>query len=352
MSLIADAPQRILIIRLSAIGDIIMTSALLPVLAEAYPEAKLSWLVEETSASLLQGHPRLDTLYIWPRRRWGALWRERRYLTLFREFRQLAGALRRAHFDLVLDLQGLLKSGLWAWLSGGKLRIGLGSAEGSQWLMSKVVDNYTETRRLGSEYLKLAEEMGLNTDGFAMDIRPDAAAQAQAEAKLAASGVSGRFVVFCPFTTRPQKHWFEDRWVQLAQRLAQEKGLQIVVLGGPSDRDSAERLAAAVPGLLNLAGQTTLPECAAIIDKASLLVGVDTGLTHLGTAMGTPTIALFGSTRPYLKPGTERTKVLYAALACSPCRRHPSCEGRFDCMQWHTPDTVFAEATMLMETYS
>jgi heptosyltransferase-1 len=102
--------------------------------------------------------------------------------------------------------------------------------------------------------------------------------------------------------------------------------------------------------LVSLAGRTSLVQCAAIIDKAELLVGVDTGLTHLGIAMRTPTLALFGSTRPYLDTGFARAKVLYAALPCSPCKRRPTCDGRFDCMRQHTVDNILAETTTLLET--
>jgi len=350
LSLIDFQPSHILIIRLSAIGDIIMSSALIPTLADAYPQARITWLTQEINAGLLQDNPRLSQVIIWPRQRWRQLRRERRYLQWCREFRGLALELRRQRFDLVLDLQGLLKSAMWAWLSGCKTRIGLGSREGSQWLMTQTLDTRTETPRIGGEYLKLARALGLNPEPFDMDIQPSAEIRQQAQALLAEVGVAGHFAVFCPFTTRPQKHWFEERWADLARRLAAERGLQTVVLGGPADSASAERIAAHAPGVVNLAGRTSLIQCAALIEQAGLLVGVDTGLTHLGIAMRTPTLALFGSTRPYLDTGFARAKVLYEALPCSPCKRHPSCDGRFDCMKSHTAETILAEATTLLET--
>jgi len=348
--LIDFQPRSILVIRLSAIGDIIMASALIPALAEAWPKARLAWLTEESNACLLQGHPRLDKVIVWPRRRWRQLRKEGRYRELFGEFRALAGELRQARFDLVLDLQGLLKSGVWAWLAGGKARIGLGSREGSQWLMTRTLDTRTETPRIGGEYLKLACALGLAPERFDMDIRPTADTARQAGELLAAAGVDGAFAVLAPFTTRPQKHWFEARWAELACRLAEERGMRAVLLGGQGDREAAARIAAAAPGLVDLAGRTSLPQCAAIIAQAALLVGVDTGLTHLGTAMGTPTLALFGSTRPYLDTAAARSKVLYEALPCSPCKRHPTCDGQFDCMKQHTVDKILAEAKTLLET--
>ncbi|MFZ4702277.1 MAG: glycosyltransferase family 9 protein, partial [Candidatus Methylumidiphilus sp.] len=186
--------------------------------------------------------------------------------------------------------------------------------------------------------------------GFAMDIRPSPDAQQQAQDMLARHSVNGPFAVLCPFTTRPQKHWFEDRWAELANRLMSERGLKVVILGGPADKESASRIAAKALGVVNWVGETRLIQCAAVIEKAVMLIGVDTGLTHLGIAMQTPTLALFGSTRPYLLTGFARAKVLYEALPCSPCKRHPTCEGRFDCMRQHTVDKILAETTTLLET--
>ena len=348
--LIDFRPKSILIIRLSAIGDVIMASALIPALRSAFPDARLVWLTEERHAGLLRSNPRLDAVATWPRRRWRQYIRTGRFRDCWGELRDLIGGLRAERFDLVLDLQGLLKSGVWALLSGGKLRIGLGSREGSQWLMSRVVGRGVISDRAGKEYLKLAWELGIEPGRFAMDIVPSGKEQEEAAALLEASGVNGPFAVIAPFTTRPQKHWFDERWMQLSARLADERGFRIVMLGGPADRDRANVIAAGMPGLINLAGQTSLGQCAAIIQKAALLIGVDTGLTHLGIAMQTPTLALFGSTRPYLDTGFDRGKVLYEPLSCSPCRRHPTCNGEFTCMRLHTVDKVRAAAEALLES--
>jgi heptosyltransferase-1 len=347
--LIDFRPKSILIIRLSAIGDVIMASALIPALRNAFPDARLVWLTEDSNAGLLQSNPRLDAVVAWPRRRWSRLLRERRYRTCWSEFRALVGSLRGERFELVLDLQGLLKSGLWALFSGGRTRIGLGSREGSQWLMSRVVDRRVTSDRIGKEYLKLARELGIETGPFPMDIAPSPQEQAEAAALLAASGIGGSFAVIAPFTTRPQKHWFDERWVQLSVSLADARKLQVVMLGGPADQPQARAIAARAPGLVDLAGQTSLGQCAAIIQRAALLIGVDTGLTHLGIAMRTPTLGLFGSTRPYLDTGFERAMVLYEPLPCSPCRRHPTCDGEFTCMRLHTVDRVLSAAEGLLE---
>ncbi len=327
-----------------------MASALIPALKSAFPEARLTWLTEEINVDLLQGNPTLENVLVWPRQRWRKMRKEGRYWQVIRETYAFVKALRQLKFDLVLDIQGLLKSAVWAYLSGSKTRIGLGSREGSQWLMTLTMDTRTETPYIGGEYLKLATALGSKREQFQMDIRPSGKVNQDTMELLTQSGITGGFAVICPFTTRPQKHWFEERWAELAHRFSEERGLQVVMLGGPADKESAARIAAISPGLVNLAGDTQLIQCAAIIQHAVLVVGVDTGLTHLGIAMKTPTLALFGSTRPYLETGFQRAKVLYQPLVCSPCKRHPTCEGRFDCMKQHTVENIMAETTKLLET--
>jgi len=343
------APRSILIIRLSAIGDIIMASALIPALRGAYPDARLVWLTDEANVGLLRNNPRLDRVIVWPRRRWRQLLKARRYRECFGEFLALIRTLRSERFDWVLDLQGLLKSGLWAFLSGGRQRIGLGSREGSQFLMSRVISREVESVRIGKEYLKLACELGIEPGRFNMDVAVSEQEKTEADALLKAAGIAGAFAVIAPCTTRPQKHWFDDRWSELSARLTSAWGLPVVMLGGPADQTRAQAITARAPSLVDLTGQTSLGQCAAIIQGASLLMGVDTGLTHLGIAMQTPTLALFGSTRPYLDPGDAVASVLYEPLPCSPCRRRPTCGGEFTCMRLLTVDKVLAAASTLLE---
>ncbi|MCP5419859.1 MAG: glycosyltransferase family 9 protein [Gammaproteobacteria bacterium] len=341
--------KRILIIRLSAIGDVIMASGLIPALRNTWPGAHIAWLVEPQSQDLLRHNPRLDEVIVWPRNQWRQLWKARRYRELFKQLRHFIGTLRERRFDLVLDAQGLLKSGVWAWLSGAKERIGLGSREGSQYLMTRVLSRATQDRRIGSEYLHLARTLGLETGNFPMDIAVAAHDAESAERHCRTQGITPPYAVFCPFTTRPQKHWFEDRWAALSQALPTRLGMNAVLLGGPSDREAAARIAAAGhPALGNLVGRTNLGEAAAVIRNARLLIGVDTGLTHLGIAFAVPTLALFGATRPYLDPATPRARILYHPLACSPCRWHPTCDGAFTCMQLHTVENLVDSARSLL----
>jgi heptosyltransferase-1 len=342
LSPVRTAP-RVLIIRLSALGDVVMSSGLIGALREVHPDAHLVWLVEPAAAPLLRHNPRLDGVMLLPRAEWQKLWSQRRFVALWRSVRQFRELLRAERFDIAIDAQGLLKSALCAWWSGAARRVSLIGREGSQRLMTERVvpaPEPTGKRLIASEYRALAQHLGAR-DEYRMDLAIGAEPVARAGAALASAGVAdGAFLaVLCPFTTRPQKHWFDERWSALAVALSAQ-GYRTVLLGGPADAERAELMASKAPGTVNLAGQLALDDTAAVIARSSLLVGVDTGLTHMGTALGVPSVALFGSTRPYLDASSPHTVVLYEALACSPCRRHPTCGGRFDCMRAIEVDAV------------
>jgi lipopolysaccharide heptosyltransferase I len=326
--------SRVLLVRLSAIGDIVFASPLIAALRRACPEGHIAWLVQPECSALLDHHPDLDETICCPLGHWRRLWRERRLGELSAGIRALRQTLRLRRFDLALDLQGLLKSGLLTRLSGAPERIGLGPREGSQWLMTRTLPRGGDPKRIGSEYLYLAEHLGLSTDPFEMAVHYSAADAAFAQEVAVRERLTGGYVVLCPFTTRPQKHWLEERWSTLAARLGSDLGLVPVLLGGPSDEEAGARITdEAECGLVNLVGHTSLTEAAALIHGADLLVAVDTGLGHMGIAFGTPSLLLFGSTRPYLDTTRANARVLYHPLPCSPCKRRPTCGGVFTCMR-------------------
>lgn len=346
-------PRRILIVRLSALGDIVMASGLIPALKARFPQAEISWVCEPVCAPLLKHNPRLKQIIIWPRGEWQSLLKARRYLDLWRAIRAFRAQLRAEHFDLVLDAQGLLKSGMVAWFTGAARRVSIIAREGSHRLVHEVVVPPPGADPvMGSEYRYLAHYLGAPQGSFVHDLAVGSAPQARAREVLRERmpTVWGNrpLVVFAPFTTRPQKHWLESHWIELGRQML-ARGWQPVVLGGPADRDAAERICSSQPHLLNLAGALKLDESVALIADAQLLIGVDTGLTHMGSALRVPTVALFGSTRPYLQGPTPRTRILYDALPCSPCRRRPTCNGAFTCMVQITVERVLQASLALLE---
>ena len=337
--------RRVLVIRLSSIGDVVFASPLIEAIKRARPDAEIYWLAESTVAPLLTHHAGLKELLIWPREEWRELFRRGRLWRVSREILSFRKKLRAHQFDMVLDVQGLLKSAVLAWMTGARTRIGFRSKEPTGWLLTERVPKNIEPT-ISSEYRGLAESIGLETDEFSVTVPLSEEARGFAER----FHDERPYVVFCPFTTRPQKHWPESHWRSLAET-ALEQGWRVVVLGAPADRLAAERIFTG-HAVEDKVGTCSLDESAALVSQSSLLIGVDTGLTHMGWAFSVPVVALFGSTCPYrVVPGREGD-ILYAELHCSPCRRRPTCGGAFDCMSSLTPDAVINAAQRYLSTES
>ena len=318
-------PKRVLIIRLSAIGDVVFASPLVAACRKRYPSTEIDWLAEGVVRPLLTDLPGLTQVVLWPRQEWQDLWREKRIFALLRAVMAFRQKLRERNYDLVIDAQGLVKSAFLSWLTGSPQRIGFKSKEPNGVFLTQRLDK-SITPRISSEYLALADTLGWDTSNFEMvlglseldnkrsiDIAPQEA-----------------YVVIAPFTTRPQKHWTHAHWRALIEQLV-NAGHRVACLGGPADREEAATLLEGLT-VMNWVGAYPLGVSAGLVKQSSGVIGVDTGLTHMGIAVGVPTVALFGSTCPYLETGRDKVRVIYHGLECAPCRRSPTCGGRFDCM--------------------
>lgn len=342
--------RSILIIRPSSIGDIVMASPMIKALREAYPRAYIAWVAEPTGRDLLRDHPGLNEVICLPKVRWKQLLKRGRFIAFAKEVRVFSHKMRMRRFDIALDAQGLLRSRMIAWLSGARERVGFDSREPGRFLMTRIVSRGEDIKRIGSEYYHLMQTLGVSTSGFTMQVTVRPEDQEAAQNAVRTAGIGVKYAVICPFTTRPQKHWFEERWAALSGALQNRLGLGVMILGGPGDIAAARRMQALAPETIqDLTGTTTLGQSAAIIKNASLVVGVDTGLTHMGVAFDRPTIALFGPTCPYLDAVTENAVVLYEKMPCSPCRRSPTCNDDFTCMKRISVEQAFHAAQDLLK---
>jgi lipopolysaccharide heptosyltransferase I len=281
---------RILIVRLSAIGDVIHGLPVLCALRSALPSAFIGWVVEGRSGDLLEGHPALDALVRVPRH----------WLTSPREAWRLRQRLRALRFDTTIDLQCLTKSAVAAWLSGARWRIGKAhphARELSRWFNNDLVD--VGGSHVIEHYLELLRPLGVTSPVVRFDL-PEQAADARAadcfihNSQLAA----GRFAILNPGAGWPSKIWPAERYGELARSLRDAHGLpSVAVWGGEDERPLAETIVAASGGAARLAPPTSLAELAALCRRAALCVASDTGPMHLAVAVGTPTISLHGPSR-------------------------------------------------------
>jgi heptosyltransferase-1 len=347
-SRVVTSPRVILIIRLSAMGDLVMASGFAKALRGQHPQAHLVWLVQDRFAEVAALIPEVDAVMVWPRKAWQAHLKARDWGALWGAVRDFRRSLRSLQADWSIDLQGLLKSGLMGWWSGARVRWSLGGREGSRFLATAVLDREdgraAHLADMGAEYRNLAVALGSPDPLRArptLALPDDSLMRAQRwlreQTGVAEPAPTPDFLALVPFTTRPQKHWLESHWTELIDQLRQAPGLRLIILGGPADRDLAQRLCEGRPEMLHAAGALSIADSMALLAKARGVIGVDTGLIHAAQALGRPTVVLFGSTIPYQKPLHPGVEILWSARPCSPCGRRPSCGGRFDCQRDLSP---------------
>lgn len=312
---------RLLLVKLSSLGDVIHTLPTLEALRSLYPEAHITWLVEEAQAPVLTGHPALDEVWPLPRLRPG----KGRFLSDLRDSLNMARRVREQPFDLVIDLQGLLKSAVWVALTRSPRKLGYDRTRELSYLaLSERLAPYDPEAHAVWRYLNVARSLGApaQTPRFRLGLPLSANLS-----HLLPPETAQPLAVVHPGARWPTKLWPASRWAQLAGWLARDKGFRVVLTGSSGDRELARKIVAqtALP-LLNLAGRTSLAELAAVLKKAQLAVTTDTGPMHLAAALGTPVAALFGPTAPWRTgPFGEGHEVVRLALDCSPCfqRRCP-----------------------------
>lgn len=281
---------RILIVRLSAIGDVIHGVPVLCALRDALPNAFLGWVVEGRAGDLVDSHPALDALIRVPRG----------WLKSPREVWRLRQRLHNLRFDVSIDLQCLTKSAIAAWLSGAPRRIGKGGEDGrelSRWFHNELVpcagDHVIE------HYLDLLKPLGIDSPAVRFDLPESDRDSRMAAEALGRCGLSSqRFAVMNPGAGWPSKIWPAERYGALAQQLRSTHGLStLAVWGVPSELPLAEAIVAAGDGAAILAPPTSMTELGALCRRAAIFIGSDTGPMHLAVAVGTPTISLHGPSK-------------------------------------------------------
>jgi heptosyltransferase-1 len=315
---------RILLIKLSSLGDVIHTLPTLEALRSLYPQGHITWLVEEAHAPVLAGHPALDEVWPVPRIRLGT----NKGMGDLQEVLQAVRCLRAEPFDLVIDLQGLLKSAVWVALARSARKLGYDRTRELSYLaLTERLAPFDPEAHAVWRYLNVARHLGApaGPPRFRLGLKMTGDLS-----HLISPEIERPLVVMHPGARWPTKLWPATHWAHLAEWLAREKGFQVVITGSPGDRKSAQEIVDQTDlPLSNLAGRTSLSELAALLQKAHLAVTTDTGPMHLAAAIRTPVATLFGPTAPWRTgPFGERHEVVRLVLDCSPCFRRQCPEPR------------------------
>lgn len=293
--------KRILVVKLSAIGDVIMASPFARGLHDLYPDARIDWVVEPLSADALRGNPFLSEVVVWNRAKGKAAKGARGIVAFGKDVLSLRRRLH-GHYDLALDIQGLGRSAAAMWAGGAPVRVGKDDArEGGKLLLTHAFSVPEPTYRAALQYTELLRFLGHPDPPIDLEVYPEDFNRAKADALLEGFIAPQGFVSITPATTRPYKHWTEEAFAATLDRLKDAFGMEAVIHGGPGDVDMARRIAGLCRNVepLIVAGRTTLRDAAELIRRSRLLVGVDTGVMHFGMATKTPTVAIFGPTNPH-----------------------------------------------------
>jgi heptosyltransferase-1 len=315
-------PKKILIILHGSIGDVTRALPLAGIIRSGFPKAHLVWAVEPPSLLLVARFPAVQEVMLFDRRRW---WRE--WLPFLRR-------VRAKRFDLVLDLQRHLKSGVISRWSGAPFRLGFHRRDCKElnWLFNNhfIPAVGDEISKL-SHYLKFAEYLGLDPSPVAWKFQLTSEENRNVDKYVAA--IQGGFAALFVGSRWESKRWFPTQAAECASTIRKRHDLQIVLLGGKEDRSiAAEIMSRAAAPMINLVGQTTLAEAIGIIARARFAVGPDTGLMHIAAALRTPVVSLWGATSP-LRAGPYGFEelVIQGKASCVPCYRRQCPIGRI-CM--------------------
>ncbi|MCC6967309.1 MAG: glycosyltransferase family 9 protein [Nitrospira sp.] len=328
-----DPVRRILLIKPSSLGDIVHAMPTLAALRERFPQADVTWLVKRQWASLVEVIEGVDQICAVEQGLMGWLGE--------------VPDLRAARFDLVVDLQGLFRSGAMAWLTGCSRRVGFANArEGSPYCYTQRVAVPAGSMHAVDRYLLVAEALGAaRPKAPRFDFIDRAEDRSAVGALLAAAGLAAAspWVAMNVSARWETKRWPPQQFAEAADRLAVAQGIPIVFMGGPAERPETRAVMARMrTKAIDLTGQTPVGLLPSLLRHAAVLVTNDSGPMHIAAAVGTPVVALFGPTDPVKTgPYGRGHVVLSNPVECRPCfRRECSRAVRLECLTGVTSEQV------------
>jgi lipopolysaccharide heptosyltransferase II len=345
--------MKILLVRLRLVGDVAFTTPLLRALRRRYPDARLSYVVEPRAELVVRGNPHLSDIIVAAKGHG---------LARLRDDVALGRRLRRERFDLAIDLHGGPRSAWLTWASGAPMRIGY-SITGRSWMYTHVVPraaDLTPRHSVRNQWDLLAPLGVGEADPSAdpMEMAENPAAAASVVRRLREAGVADHPIVVIHVSAgNPFRRWPPESFVELTSALARrDPGRRIILTSGPSQADAAGNigaaarralgpLAAAVPET----GEWDLAELRALVSRAAVYIGGDSGPMHVAATTTTPIVALFGPTLadrslPWRDRQWFAEAIEVEGLACRPCHQRTCVPGDFRCLTGITPDRVAAAA--------
>ena len=327
---LTDPPKKILIIKPSALGDIVHTLPFLDTIKHTYPDASIHWVVARGLHTFLENHPLIDKLWIFDKEKWK---RPGKLPQTIQELVSLTSELRQERFDVSVDLSGLLRSGLITMAANARYKIGFKEAdEGSTFFYSHRIHGSMQIHAI-DRYLKIAEAMGCRPTPVRYPFAP------YDSSPSICRDLPKEYVVITPSAGKEANRWPAERFGQLAAQL----DLPSLLIGGKSDQPVAEQVVRNANGkAISLAGKTSLKELIPIIGNAKYFITNDTGPMHIAAALNVPVFAIFGPANPVRTgPYGKDHTVIREDLPCSPCYAWKPC-AEWQCMEAISVEKVLA----------
>ena len=345
---------RFLIIRLSAVGDVLRTLPAVKALKENFPLSHITWIVEEPSLNLLETQPGIDEVILLPRRRWAREIRSiKGILRTLNEMGSFIATLRGRKFDVVLDFHGIFKSGLLSYLSNAQKRIGFdreSSREGN-FLFSNVKVSLPSKRLSRFERnLSLLKGLGLEVREFHHKLRIPAEDQDYIESFFKEIPSCRKPLIAIHPGTSPKtayKRWMPEQYSLLADRLIRDLGVSVIFTWGAEELKWVEGIRSGMKEVSILAPRTeTLTQLGEIFRRSDLYIGSDTGPMHIASFVDIPVVAIYGPTDPVVNEPLGRHVKIRKDVGCNPCRKR-NCK-ELSCLAAITVNDVFAGAKELL----
>jgi len=318
-----------LIIKPSALGDIVHSLPFLSVVKKRFPNARIDWVVAHGLHKFLEGHPMIDRLWVIKKDQWKKINNLNHTL---KEINELRNGLKAAHYDVSIDLSGLLRSGIITYFSKAKIRLGFKeSDEGSPFFYTHKIHGNMNIHAI-DRYQQIAKFMGCSTDRIEYPFAPYDPNPA------ILNQLPQDFIVMAPSAGKPANRWPAQKFGELASKLA----LPTIVIASAAEAGIAEQVVACSNGkAISVAGRTGLKDLIALIGKAAFFVCNDTGPMHIAAALNVPVFAVFGPANPVRTgPYGNIHTIIQKKMDCAPCyAKHPC--SHFSCMKDLSVEDVF-----------
>jgi lipopolysaccharide heptosyltransferase I len=350
MKELEETPNRILVIRLGSIGDVVHALPALAEVKQAFPQAEVDWLVESRCRSILLGNPWLHELIEVDTHRWRRAWSP----ATVREIATLVSRLRARRYDWAFDFQGLWKSAAFGYAAGARHLIGFDKSHlkepGCRVLYDVRVAPPPQARHVIDLYQQLLTGVGIQASSRRFSLQTSRDDERYVEQQLASRGIV-EFVAINPGGGWDTKNWAPANYALLHDRLCAATGLPAVLTWGPGEEPLIDKVLQCCAGTRPVTFPTSLPQLVVLLRRARLFVGGDTGPLHLAAACGTPVVGIFGPTSPVRNgPFSKDDAVVFHTVPCGPCYKRTCKVYQNECLKRVQVDEVLEAALRRLKT--